>query len=65
MSKSEDRDCEGIRSNQQGETILYQGIILPNIIDLAQVLEGKQKGEENLTIVDAAAAAAAAGTTIP
>ena len=39
-----------VQIGTKSETILYQGIILPNIIDLAQVLEGKQTGEENLTL---------------
>ena len=59
-----------VQNSTKSETILSQGIFLPNINDLAQALDGKQNGEENLTIVDAAdaaaaAAAAAAGNTIP
>ena len=39
-----------VQSGAKSETILYQGIILSNIIDLAQVIEGKRTGEENLTL---------------
>ena len=49
-----------IQNGAKSETILSQCIIIPNIIDLAQVLDGKRTGEENLTIVDATA-----GITIP
>ena len=51
-----------VQNGAKSETILSQCIIIPNIIDLAQVLDGKRTGEENLTIVDAAVDA---GITIP
>ena len=40
-----------VQNCAESETILYQGIVLPNIIDLAQVFHGKWMGEENLTLI--------------
>ena len=39
-----------VQKGAKSETILPKCIIIPNIIDLAQVLEGKRTGEENLTL---------------
>ena len=40
-----------IQNKDKRETILYKGIFLSNINDLPQEIDGKQTGEENLTLI--------------
>ena len=40
-----------VQNGAKSEQILSIGIVLPHINDLAQALDGKRTGEENLTLI--------------